>query len=349
VATEWREKVITPEREIEAIAQSLSAGKKIANEEVAKLADAKIAILDYELLRRDFPILKSLTEAKIDRWVLDQVGYISLPQTQQTMVNSQIPIVDGVTREAFRPPDYNRAHVYEVSAPDNPSQPIGLIDVKGSGALAPAQESHGNGVGSLGEMIREYLFENLVREVLHDANLENKTVGSYGVISTGFNVIHADGTTSPAGIYLRQAHIRSPQPGSWLPLSDRHVLEVLFNKYGIDPESNIQGTSVSDIIDFGHYSVNEDLSKIDEKKQVPFELWGHDRNIINIDYASWFFSKQDYPWIWSHQLAEDFASGKANREHVLQHMENLLGPVRKKLNLTPKLEKNCLNIAKQFN
>jgi len=99
MAEQWREKVITPEREIEAIAQTIQGGREITREKVAKLADAKIAILDYELLRRDFPILKSLTEAKIDRWVLDQVGYISLPQTQQTLVNSQIPIVDGVMIE----------------------------------------------------------------------------------------------------------------------------------------------------------------------------------------------------------------------------------------------------------
>ncbi len=297
-------------------------------EKMARLKKARIAILDYDLLRQDFPALEKMTNPQIDEWILDQVAYISIPQAKQDIVNTPIPLT-GEARIAYRPPEYGRAIVYEVSDPKG--SPIGLIDAKGTGSLHPGQVDHGNGLSTLGEAIREYNYENLIRGVLIDAGVPNRTVGSYGVIDAGFDVIHADGSTSRAGIYLRQAHSR-PSKNGWLSASKREKLEMLFWRYGIDPNANIQGTVNDDIYDFGHYVVKEGNSVIDPKKQIPFEQWGYDKSIKPTgDDTRWFYSKHDRPWIWAHETAEAFAKGKAGRDAIWRHHIEMVQPAFKKL------------------
>jgi hypothetical protein len=297
-------------------------------EEMYRLRKARIAIMDYDLLRLDFPSLNNMTNYQIDRWILDQVAYISKPQAQQTIVNTPIPL-NGDTRKAYRPPEYGRAIVFEIKDPDG--KYLGLIDAKGTGSLHPGQVDHGNGLATLGEAIREYNYENLIRGVLIDAGVPNRTVGSYGVIDAGFDVIHADGSTSRAGIYLRQAHSR-PSKNGWLSPSKREQLEMLFWKYGIDPNANIQGTVNDDIYDFGHYVVKEGYSVIDPKKQIPFEQWGYDKSILPTgNDTRWFYSKHDRPWIWAHETAEAFAEGKAGRDAIWRHHIEMVQPALKKL------------------
>lgn len=319
-----RNRVIEPERYIRAV------HSRSKFEKVVRLKNARIVIADYELIKRDFPQIKDLSNGEIDNWILNQVAFVSLPQSEQTVVNTKIPIKNEFTMAA-RPPDYGRALVFAMGDPQDNESKIGLIDVKGAGALNPGQADHSNGVATLGECIREYLYENLVRDVLDDADLPNKTVGSYAVIDAGFGVVHKDGSTSAAGLYLRQAHHRVTNPGAWLSVESRQFLQLIFHEYGIDPNRNIQGTTNGDIFDFGHYVVKDDLNEINPTKQIPFKLWGYDKSIKSDPSDRWFYSKRDYPWQWSHELAESFATGRANRQDVLNHFQNLINPVREKL------------------
>lgn len=299
-------------------------------EKVAKLSNARIVLADYGLIRRDFPHIRDLTNQQIDEWILNEVAYISLPQSAQTSVNTKIPI-SLETRSAARPPEYGRALVFEMKDPTDKKNIIGLIDVKGSGSLRPGQRDHGNGVATLGECVREFLYENLVRDVLDDADISAKTVGSYAVIDAGFGVVHKDGSTSPAGLYLRQAHHRVINPGAWLDAPNRTYLQSVLHRYGIDPNTNIQGTTSNDIFDFGHYVVKNDLPTTVPAKQIPFDLWGYDKSITADVGDRWFYSKKDYPWQWSHELSDSLANGKANRHDAWTHFENLIKPAQAKL------------------
>lgn len=321
----YRNRVIEPERSI------LDIHSGSTQEKVVKLKNARIVLADYDLIRRDFPHIKNMSNEEIDNWILNQVGYISRGQAEQTVVNTQIPITNEF-RIAYRPPEYGRALVYPMKNPEGRDF-IGFMDVKGAGGVNPGQVDHGNGVATLGECVREFIFENLVRDVLDDQNIPNKTVGSYAVIDAGFGVIHKDGSSSPAGFYLRQAHHRVHNPGAWLDAAPRAHLESILHKYGIDPNKNIQGTPNNDILDFGHYVVRDDLADADPNKQIPFHLWGHDRSIVDDTQGAdrWFYSKKDFPWAWSHELADAFANGRANRHDAWTHFQNLINPARAKL------------------
>jgi hypothetical protein len=316
----------TPLRTIEEVHKSSKP------EKVLKLSNARVAIVDYDLLRLDFPVLKDLSNDQVDNWLLSQVAFISEQQGSQAVVNSEIPL-SGETRIAKRPPEYGRAIVFEMNSPIDGTQ-IGLIDAKGTGAnFVPHQGSHGNGLATLGECLREYNYENAVKELLAESGSTSKTVGSYGVIDAGFDVVHADGSRSRAGFYLRQAHSR-PTYNGWLDTNKRNELQKLFHRYGIDPNHNIQGTTHGDIYDFGHYVARDDLSGIDPKKQIPFSHWGYDKSIpLPTDGTDtrWYYSKLDRPWLWAHETAEAFANGNADRDAIWKHHRDMVGPVIEKL------------------
>jgi hypothetical protein len=316
---------IIPKREITEVHHG-SVG-----EEVVRLKNARVMLVDYDLVRRDFPGIAHLSNPEIDQWLLDSLAYVSIPQKNQTAVNSAIETT-GETIQAHRPPHYGRAMVFDMKTPTS-GQHLGLMDVKGVGSLRPRQADHGNGVATLGESIREFIYENMMRRVLKNSGVPQKTVGSYAVIDPGFDVVHADGSKSPAGFYVRQAHDRVvDHPGAWLPSNLRSQLQTVFRTYGIDPNENIQGTKLHDgIFDFGHFVVRDDLPTINPNLQIPFEQWGYDKSIRANSGDRWFYSKKDNPWNWSHQLAEDWRTGQANRDSAWNHFLNMLGPVERKL------------------
>lgn len=180
-------------------------------EEVVQLEKARVVYADYNLLRHDFPKLKVLTNQEIDRWLLNQVGFISSPHTKENEVNRVLSIADQ-KRQAYRPQGYNRALVYRAYSPHNTKEKIGLLDVKGTGLapdMIPSRAPYGNGLMTLGEAIREYLYEKMINMILRHHGASITTVGSYAVIDPGFKLIHENSLESPAGLYVRQAHTRS--------------------------------------------------------------------------------------------------------------------------------------------
>lgn len=323
-------------------------------EEVNRLKNAEVLIADYELIRKDFPELSKLSNPEIDDWLIEQTAFISKDQSSQEIVNSKILITDE-TRQALRPPEYGRALVYEVN---KENKKIGLIDVKGAGGIEPSFASHKSGTMTLGEALREFSYEKMITNVVKHSAIENKVVGSYGVIYAGFDVIHQDGSKTPAGLYLRQAHRRRTraenasrglvQGNGWLDKKWRDRFQQLMNKYGIYADNNYQGTINNNLFDFGHYIIRNDLERADEKILIPFEQWGFDKSedeAINSVTDRWRFSKRDRPWIWSHETAEAFVKRKASRHDVWMNHYNLLKPVQEKLRKVPRLYKESRKIG----
>ncbi|OUR99641.1 hypothetical protein A9Q84_01060 [Halobacteriovorax marinus] len=320
-------------------------------EDMQQLSNARILIADYDLLRRDFPALQNLSNPQIDEWLLKNTAYISSPQAAQTVVNTPIPTT-GATKKAYRPRRYNRANVFDVFDPSDEGRQVGIIDVKGTGSLVPAQRDHGNGVATLGESIREFIYERMMRDIVKDSGIPNKIVGSYAVIDPGFDVVHADGSTSPAGFYLRQGHDRwvseNSHQNEWLPRNATARIQEVFRRYGVDPNQNVQGTKDHHIFDFGHFVVRDDLAESDAAKKLPFNIWGYDKSIPEPGGDRWFYSKVDNPWNWSHALADSWRRGEANRHNVWQHFENLVNPASEAIKRAPAGGGNCYDRASRI-
>lgn len=238
-----------------------------------KIQGVKVVVADYALIRQDFSETKSWTDSQIDQWLIDSVGYIAGQQTFANAVNTPIHLEKKsnrvVSQRAFRPFGYGRALVFKVGS--------GYIDVKGAGSASPRQQSHGNGLATTYEALREFIFEKKVQQVFTDAKLPNHTVGGYAVLDYGFNVIHNDGSQSPAGAILRQAHTRLSEDeirqngNTFLSADESLKIEMALRRYGITSSGegywrkwngtlirdvvNIQGNDKGEIVDFGPYRV----------------------------------------------------------------------------------------------
>lgn len=330
---------------------------------VQRLRDARVIYADYELIKRDFPALREISHSQIDQWLLDGTAYMSKPQVAQQLANNPI-LVTEKTKEAIRPPDYGRALVFPVH--DSAGEMIGQIDAKGVGSLNPRPGGHSDGLMTLGESIREYLYEKLVNQLFAHDGSGNKTVGSYAVIDTGFQLKHADGSTSPSGIYLRQSHRRYNGKMSILSEFDSVRIEKILRRYGVTSAGayrdryrydmiNIQGTQDKAVLDFGGFLTLKDFGQrkgqhfygtktilqatdatLNEGLRVPYDLWGP--SVSGIEDP-----KLDNVWLWSHELADALAKGHASRDDAYQHLQNMLSPVFENLDQNPLPSMNQLS------
>lgn len=89
---------IDPKRTIKEVHELAKA------EEVFYLKNAKIVIADYDLIKKDFPFTRSLNNFEIDEWLLSQAAYISSPQADQVVVNTEIPVDRESSVLAYRAP-----------------------------------------------------------------------------------------------------------------------------------------------------------------------------------------------------------------------------------------------------
>jgi len=331
-------------------------------EDALRVGSARIVLVDYDLIRRDFPAIASLSNPGVDEWILSQTAFVSSAQASQTNANTQIETVPDKTTRAFRPRNYGRALVFPAADPKNSAQAIGLFDAKGVGArTSPYAGSHSDGLATLGECIREFLFEKLVMAVFENSGVGMRTVGTYAVVDIGFDVKHSDGSTSPAGYVLRQAHRRFKGEFSLFSEEMLTKVERLLRKYGITSAGayrlnygydklNIQGTNDFAVLDFGGFLVLDDFRNRpaqhffsgqellsphskdwvnpDPELQIPVSIWG-------TTVSGREDPKADNVWLWSHELARNFREGRANRDDVWRHYQNLLKPAEEVLRRAP--------------
>ncbi len=321
-------------------------------ETLHRVKSAKVVLADYGLIRNDFPSVHGLSEAQIDHWLLQKTAYISDSQLHVDSVNTPIELT-GETAIAHRPLHYGRAVVFT-------GGPLELIDAKGVGVAPgrlPFLEGHANGLATLGEATREFLYEKLVQTALIHAGAHVETIGHYAVIDFGFNVIHQDGTESPAGLILRQAHKRRASNSSLFEAAEARAVELQLRPYGITTAGayrvnyemewlNVQGSADGTaILDFGAYLTVEHFDKsaanfgtvvpilqpgeIDFVQphadyRVPFDRWGFSQTRVADP-------KMDNPWIWSHDLAKGYRMGVLDRHTFKAHFETLVGDYRRHL------------------
>lgn len=323
---------------------------------VVRVTSSRVILADYELIKKDFHEVRNYSDQQIDDWLIRNTSFISTEQAAQDIVNTPISIADE-KRLAYRPREYRRAHVFVADTG-------GLIDAKGTGAIDPSGGSHDNGLATLGDMIREFAYEKLINKIFTSIN-QFDTVGSYAVIDYGFSIKHPDGKFSEAGVVLRQAHVRyhegpigfrSRSQSVMLPKKLQIEIEMALRQFGITSSVahlnrdlvNLQGAESGAVIDFGSFLVKEKFEnpvalfydtkgnsgngelitapgmpnfiQPSFKKQIPFSIWGYTA-------SGKADPKYDNPFIWSHELAESLASGRADRSHAQQHLHNLLDPV----------------------
>jgi hypothetical protein len=324
---------------------------KPVRETVVRVRTARVVLADYGLIRGDFAETRAMSDAQVDEWLLSKTAYISKKQAAQAVANT--PILTGPeTAVALRPDFYGRALVYQAG-------PREFIDGKGTGVAptaTPSLEEHSDGLATLGEVTREFLYEKLVRTVLSYSGAKFETVGHYGVIDWGFDVVHADGSRSPAGMILRQAHERIETWGSMLAESETREVELTLRRFGLTSAGayrhdssyekiNVQGTVDGGILDFGGFIAEEkfekparmfygfgdiiesgqiDFVQPDARIRVPMRHWGYTTSGIDDP-------KFDNPWVWSHELARSFREGRAERAAFKLHFENLVGTYRREL------------------
>jgi hypothetical protein len=230
------------------------------------LTGARVVLANYELLQSDFTVLANdaLFQANprllelsgddrlhairqiIDGWLLANAAFISEPQAQQQTTNTKIQ-TNAECTQAWRPPLYGRAWVLTVRrCPDGANTSAGdsgagLLDVKGIGVgpgIQPGNTGHSNGLLVLGEAIREFLFEKLLRGVFRHAQVGFEVLPIYAVLSTGFEVTLPDGLRPAAGLLVRRAHRRPvhrfvfSEFGSQESAAEMEI-EFILRRYGI--------------------------------------------------------------------------------------------------------------------
>jgi len=344
----------TPKRQISEIHSQAQP------ENVKKLSQAKVVMADYDLIRKDFPSLAQSSNVEIDNWLIDNAAYMSESQVTSTTTNTPIPVTQDPAsiNNAFRPPEYGRALVFQARDPSDKNKTIGMLDAKGVGAKSPKPWGHADGLATLGEGIREFVYEKLVRRIFWHENLGLKTVGTYAVIDAGFDGVHENGDKSPAGIIVRQAHTRFRGNYPYSLFDDDHSLfvENTLRRYGItsagayrSPQSldriNVQGTREGAVIDFGAFLTVEKFTQRaqhfyggvdlinpqsptavqpDPQVRIPLEIWGTTESGVEDP-------KNDNLWRWSHELASNWRRGVADRQAFQTHLNNMLGPAEARI------------------
>jgi hypothetical protein len=252
---------LPPPRSVEELGQH-----RLAQEEVSRLATARVVFADYALLRRDFPQLcdSRLVAARpelrkvdaarraeavqrlIDAWLVENAGFISAVQAGQTVVNSPIQTT-GESLSAFRPPRYGRAAIRPVGGVAG-SPGDGLLDVKGIGVASgavPHHRDHGSGLLPLAEALEEFAFQRLIEKIFCHAGTQFHALPVYAILDLGFDLtLEPEARTAfPAGALVRSAHRRWPG-GKELPnqgSAEHQVLteiELLLRHYGVTSATN---------------------------------------------------------------------------------------------------------------
>jgi hypothetical protein len=288
---------------------------ELRGEDVLRLATARVIFADHDLLRRDFPALRSdalaaahpeiaiapsharpaLEQRRIDEWLLHHAGYVSTSQAAACVVNTPIATIGGAVR-AHRPPRYGRAAIVELKAssavpPPGVSAPWiaetdGLLDLKGIGVApgrTPRPGLYSDGLLQLDLALRELLFQRLIEAVFRHAGTSLSTVPVYGLLDAGFdstNVWHS-GSVRPAAIIVRGAH-RRHRRGTELPARgsvEQHVLcavELLLRRYGVT-SVGAPGTLALCADDRGHVTATVDGRPATASRAQIEALWAMSR------------------------------------------------------------------------
>jgi len=244
---------------------------------MVRIQGARAVAVDYPLLRRDFPCLRSRSDPEVDRWLLENAAYVRLRHAQLAPALGIHPPItlercESCNREGIVPPLYGRGAIMSTYASGCP----GFLDVKGIGTDNPSLNSHKDGVLTLGEALGEYYQEKLASLVLTDSARRQwlrgeeprnmSTVGTYAVLGWGdgmecappvspdIQTRHDDEVhDSECAIFVRQGsrRILAGYRGIstyFLPRELHEEVEQLFNRYSMTMGVDVD--TLKRIIDF---------------------------------------------------------------------------------------------------
>lgn len=236
----------------------VSSGR-IAEDTVVSVRNAEVICANYRAIVHDFPQVfgtealranplmgcdacaasNRLCPQAINDWLIRNAAFVSRQQALPNTVNSPIALGD-VVRTAYRPPDYGRAVVVPIDAPES-EQGARFLDLKGAGVasgIIPSHKSHSNGLEYAGRALSDFLYGWLIDTIFSRTFPGYHVVPVYAVLDLGFDIVDGTQGTAPAGMHVRRAHAR-PTPEEWRPMSgserERLMLhvELLLRKYGL--------------------------------------------------------------------------------------------------------------------
>ena len=184
-------------------------------ERVRKPKGCFVIWMDRRLLIRDFPFLEGVSDKDMERWLVENAGWISLPQSRANEVNERVDVGDEL-RVARRPARYGRAVVMEVSDLDAravDAGSAGMVDIKGAGVgcgRVPRLKMDSTGVVTVIDAIVEILFQKVIERVCSVLGESLRCVGLYGLLCPGFWVRTLLYRDLPAVLIARRAHRRTP-------------------------------------------------------------------------------------------------------------------------------------------
>lgn len=250
-------------------------------EQVYRLTNATVVLIDKALLCADFPSTCRQSKQKVQEWILQQAAWISKPHVDSRLQN--IPLSPDETRTARRACQAGRALLLPIKKQQGSPD---WIDVKGIGSENPKMHSlvhrirNANGMLELQNALWEFLNEKTVAAALQhyssthdDEHTPFRTIGCYAVLSLGFEIpweTESGIVTYPAGAILRQASRRHPNPYGFMAPKEGAFFEQILNSYGMRRDTtinndrflhlpnpkcrrvNVQGTIRSrQVVDFG--------------------------------------------------------------------------------------------------
>lgn len=287
--------------------------ESLSEEEIIWVEGVRPAWVNYSALKRDFPKLQSYSHAEIDRLLIENFSFISASQLDLTGIrNTAIPTDSDHKRVSFRPSHYGRADIVEFL--DFDGTRLGLIDRKGSGinkfgltrnqkllsevgAESLQTRDHSDGLMSLGEGLVEATRERARQRLYQIENTDSQVVESYFVLHFPFEILKGNGSTTPAGLYGRQAHLGHMNYGFRTPIPQSEVMAEQQDHFGSG---------------FDHGSIRI----TDARLRSTFGAFGE----------SVRDPQKMADWVWAHETAASFAQS-GDRSIVDRHVRDMLAPL----------------------
>ncbi len=314
---------------------------QVGSEEIMlHVRGAQVAWMNRAALDRDFPELKVLADADLEKWILQNCSLVSFDQIRLNGIrNSSIPLDLSREKIGYRAIGGGRASTVQVSMGQ---LALGLIDLKGIGVNTQISDdsienqieryheaggaedalselrvlSHSDGLMSLGEAIAEVVRSEALQKSFE---LESstccgpsfETVESYFIISFPFDVLKEGNKADRAALVGRQAHLGRSGASQQIP-----------NSYYVDFFGGKQGDLFGAAIDMGGvfptHPVFEDRF-LSEEQRMSLE-----KPILSrADLARLFNPQKSKEWVYSHETAVSFVNGYPRA--VYDHMGQMLG------------------------
>lgn len=211
------------------------------DQDFLRLAGYRVAYLDADAVRLDFPEAANLDEAEIECVIGEAGAIVSLAQLESGVRWCRAPTLES-RRIGRRQSGGGRTAVVEACFAEGRTA---TLDVKGCGVApgcVPEISLYGTGLMQLGEALRDVFYESLVRDVLARSGFGDIVAPTYAVLYGGYEIpSFGAGSTVPAGIQVRRALRRDstdlPAWGSE-DATVRLAIEVALREWGLTTVTN---------------------------------------------------------------------------------------------------------------